>query len=91
MQIFALDCFLLKHQLVKFACKLSNYCNVYVSSQRINIIKSTHYDETRKRAHDLQIVRAKETLNLIHGGHGKRQASTNGLKLCVSAVIHSEA
>ena len=34
------------------------FCNV--SSWRNNQIKLTHYDETKKRAHDSQIVRAKE-------------------------------
>ena len=32
------------------------------------VIKLTHYDETKKRAHDPQIVRAKENLKLSHGG-----------------------
>ena len=31
-------------------------------------IKLTQYDETKKRAHDSQIVRAKENLKLSHGG-----------------------
>ena len=46
-----------------------------VSSQRNNLIKSTHYDETKKRTHDTQIVRAKENLTLSHGGPSQRQAS----------------
>ena len=33
------------------------------------LIKLTHHDETKKRAHDSQIVRAKENLKLSHGGH----------------------
>ena len=35
----------------------------------------THYDETKKRAHDSQIVRVKENLKLSHGGSSYRQAS----------------
>ena len=45
---------------------LSNYCNV--SSWRNTLIKLTHYDNTKKMTHDSQIVRAKETLKLSHGG-----------------------
>ena len=37
-----------------------NYCNV--SSWRNTLIILTHTDETKKRAHDSQIVRAKENL-----------------------------
>ena len=39
------------------------------------LIKLTHYDETKKRAHDSQMVRAKENLKLSHGGPSYRQAS----------------
>ena len=39
------------------------------------LIKLTHHDETKKRAHDSQIVRAKENLKLSHGGSSYRQAS----------------
>ena len=35
---------------------------------RNNLIKLTHYGGTKKRAHDSQIVRAKENLKLSHGG-----------------------
>ena len=39
-------------------------------------IKSNlHYDETKKRAHDSKIVRAKELLKLSHDGPSQRQAS----------------
>ena len=52
---------------------LPNYCNV---SSKINkLIKLTHYDDTKKMAHDSQIVRAKENLKLGHGGPSQRQAS----------------
>ena len=40
-----------------------------------NLIKLTHYDETKKRAHDSQIVRAKEELKLSHSTPSQRQAS----------------
>ena len=38
------------------------------------LIKLTLHDETKKRAHDSQIVRAKENLKLSHGGSSHRQA-----------------
>ena len=44
------------------------------------LIKLTLHDETKKRAHDSQIVRAKENLKLSHGGLHY-----------VRAVIESEA
>ena len=36
------------------------------------LIKLTLHDETNKRAHDSQIVRAKENLKLSHGGSSYR-------------------
>ena len=36
------------------------------------LIKLLHHDETKKRAHDSQIVRAKENLKLSHGGFSYR-------------------
>ena len=51
-------------------------------------IKLTHFEDTRKRTHDLQIVRAEGNLKLSYDKH---QAPTNGLKLYVRAVIESEA
>ena len=36
-----------------------------------------HYDGTEKRAHDFQIVRAKDNLKLSHGGPSYSQASGN--------------
>ena len=36
--------------------------------------KLTHYGETKKRAHDSQVVRALNNLNLSHGGPSRRQA-----------------
>ena len=38
-------------------------------------IKLTHYDDTKKRVHDWQIVRAKENIKLSYGGPSQRQAS----------------
>ena len=38
-------------------------------------IKLTHYNDTKKRAHDSQIVRAKENLKLSYGVPSQRQAS----------------
>ena len=63
----------------------------FVSSWGNNVIKLTHYDETKKRAHDSQIVRAKE--NLIQGGPSYKKApGTNPpIKLYARAVIQSEA
>ena len=53
----------------------------------------THHDETMKKAHDSQIVRAKEIFKLSHGGSAtdKQQAPTYRLKLYVRAVKESEA
>ena len=42
---------------------------------RNNEIKLTQYDDTKKRAHDTQIVRAKENLKLSYGGPSQRKAS----------------
>ena len=48
---------LLKHKNIKLEWRIPNYC--------INhLIKLTLYDETEKRAHDSQIVRAKENHNI---------------------------
>ena len=38
-------------------------------------IKLTHYDDTKKGAHESQIVIAKENLKLNYGGPSQRQAS----------------
>ena len=57
---------------VQLAWRPSNECNV--SSWRNTLIKLTHHDETKQRAHDPQRVRAKENLKLSHGGSSHRQA-----------------
>ena len=49
---------------------LPNYCNV--SSQRNNIIKLTHFDETKKRAHRSDGQSYKENLKLNYGGPSQR-------------------
>ena len=55
----------------------SQNCNV--SSWRNTLIRLTHCDETKKRAHGTEKVRAKENLKLSHGGSSyltdKHQAS----------------
>ena len=45
------------------------------TKQRNNQIKFTHHDETKKRAHDSQIVRAKGNLKLSYSGPSQQQAS----------------
>ena len=65
-----------------------NVEQLHVSSWRNTLIKLTHYDETKKRAHDSQIVRAKENHKLSHGN--KHQAPTHRLKLFVRSIIESE-
>ena len=65
-QIFALDYVVVKIQ----TWALPNYCNV--SSHRNNLIKLKHYDDTKEKAHDSQIVRAKENLKLSQGGPNQR-------------------
>ena len=63
---------LLKHKNVKLAWRIANY---YSASSKRQAIKSTHYDETEKRVHDSQIVRAKENLKLSHGWPSYSKAS----------------
>ena len=41
-------------------------------SMENTLIKLLNHDETKKRAHDSQIVRAKENLKLSHGGSSYR-------------------
>ena len=43
-----------------------------VSSWGNTLIKLTHYDVTKKRAHDSQIVTGKENLKLSHGASSYR-------------------
>ena len=46
--------------------------NAMVYHGKNTLINLTHYDETKKRAHDSHIVRAKENLKLSHGGSSYR-------------------
>ena len=53
------------------------------------LIKLTHHDETKIRAHDSQIVRAKENLKLSHGVSSYRQApGTNPLIKALRQSCH---
>ena len=57
-------------------------------------MKLKHYDETKKRAHDSQIVRAKENLKLSYGGASQRQVSGTNQRIKTlrqAAVIEFEA
>ena len=59
--------------------------------QKNNLIKSTHYDETKKGGPDSHIVRAnlKENLKLSHGGPSQRQAlGTNQWIKALSQAHH---
>ena len=58
----------------------SLYCNK-LSVHNNNHIKLTHYDVKKKRAHDSQIVRAKEALKLSYGGPSERQASATNQRV----------
>ena len=49
-----------------------------------NSINLTHYNVTKKKAHDSQIVRAKENLKLSYGGPGQGQAT--GLNQRIKAL-----
>ena len=56
------------------------------------LIKLTLHDETKKRAHDSQIVRAKENLKLSHGGSSySRWVQLQLYHVCptVRKIIHS--
>ena len=53
-------------------------------------MKLTRYDETEERAHESQIIRAKENLT-VGLATAKHQAPTQRVKLYVRAVIESEA
>ena len=45
---------------------------MYHDGETLKTFKLTHYDETKKRTNDSQIVRAKENLKLSHGGYSYR-------------------
>ena len=46
-----------------------------LSSQRNYLIKLTHFDETKERAHASQIARAKENPKLSYGGPSQGQTN----------------
>ena len=61
--------------------------------QRDNLIKLSHYDETKKKAHDKQVVLAKENLKLSNVGPNQRPTSgaNQWIKLYAGDVIQSMA
>ena len=70
-QLFALDSAVVEVQEM-FSSHGSLLTNAMVSPWSNTLIKLTNYEETKKRAHDSQIVRGKENLKLIHGGSSYR-------------------
>ena len=62
------------HRLARMETSYVSLCNA--SSQRNDLIKLTHFNETKKRAQDSRIVRAKDTLKLSHGGPSQRHVSS---------------
>ena len=70
-QIFALDSAVVEVQEIisSHGGHLTNAMYHHGKNILINIL---HHDETKKRAHDSQIVRAKENLKLSHGGSSYR-------------------
>ena len=76
-QIFAVDAVVVKTQtMFSWHVRLPKYCNV--SLQRNNVINLTHYDE--KKAHNSQIVRAKEKLKFSHGGSIRHRTTDQSFK-----------
>ena len=65
----------------------------------MKLIKLTHNDETIKRAHDLQIVAAKDNSKVSHGGFSRREASGTNQRIkalsqgryCDCGPIHRRA
>ena len=68
-QFFALDSAVVEVQemLTRIEAFLLMQC-IIIEKHSI-LIKSTYHDETKKRAQDSQIVKAKENLKLSHGGY----------------------
>ena len=52
------------------------------------LINLLHHDETKKRAHDSQLVRAKENLKLSHGACADISSGARGLKLGLKLHLH---
>ena len=70
-QIFALDSAVVEVQEM-FSSHGGHLTNAMYHHGKNTLIKLLHHDETKKRAHDSQIVRAKENLKLSHGGSSYR-------------------
>ena len=66
-QIFTLDSAVVEVQEM-FSSHGGHLTNAMYHHGDNTLIKLTHHDETKKRAYDSQIVRAKENLKLSHGG-----------------------
>ena len=70
-QIFALDSAVVEVQEM-FSSHGGHLTNAMYHHGKNTLIKLLHHDETKKRAHDSPIVRAKENLKLSHGGSSYR-------------------
>ena len=57
----------------------SNYA-MYLHGKN-TLIKLTHYDKTKKMAHDSQIVRAKENLKMSQGGLATDKYQASSIRL----------
>ena len=66
-QIFALD-----SAVVEVQEMFSSHGGLLTNAMYHHGEKLTHHDETKKRDHDSQIVRAKENFKLSHGGPSYR-------------------
>ena len=69
-QIFALDSAVVEEQ--EMFSSHGGHLTTAMYIMENTLIKLTLHDETKKRAHDSQIVRAKENLKLSHGGSSYR-------------------
>ena len=69
-QIFALDSAVVEVQ--EISARTEAILLMQCTPWRNTLIKLTHHDETKKRAHDSQIVRPKKELKLSNGGSSYR-------------------
>ena len=69
-QIFALDSAVVEVQ--EMFSSHGNHLTKAMYHHGEHSNKLTHHDETKKKAHDLQIVRAKENFKLSHSGSSYR-------------------
>ena len=81
-QIFALDSVVVEVQKL-----FSSHGSLLTIAMYHTHIKLTHYDETKKRAQDSQVVKAKENNKLSHGGSSYRYAS--GTNSRIKALLQS--